>query len=404
VFLLNNEENKIKEEKRRDKFATRCIHGPKKYAPDVYGPTNPVTNPIYMTSAFNIKQGLDGVLTNYIYTRGSNPTISELQAKLADLENGEDCLAFGSGMAAISSTLLALAKKGTIIADPEIYGGTHDLFKKQIVNLGMDVKFVDFNDIEKVQNSITDDSKVLYFESPCNPTMKFMNLEEIVQIGKENDILTVFDNTLNSPYNLNPLDYGIDVVVHSCTKYISGHGDVVAGAVISKKKIIRKIMKSLHEFGGIISPFNAWLLLRGLRSLHVRMERHNENALKLARYLESKCKDKIDRVLYPGLESFPQHNIAKKYLERGFGGVLSFYLKKGLDLPKFLSTLKIPAYTVSLGDTDTLIEDPYNLSHFGMPRKTKKAIGITFSMVRVSVGIEAIDDLIYDFENALNAI
>ncbi|TFF89456.1 MAG: aminotransferase class I/II-fold pyridoxal phosphate-dependent enzyme [Promethearchaeota archaeon] len=400
---MNDKGNKENKEDIKYKFATRCIHGPKKYAPDVYGPTNPVTSPIYMTSAFNVKQALDGVLPNYIYTRGSNPTINELQSKLADLENGESCLAFASGMAAISNTLLSLGKKGTIITDPEVYGGTHDLLKKQIVNFGMKIKFIDFNDIEKVQNSITDDTKVLYLESPCNPTMKFIDIEEIVRIGKENDILTVFDNTLNSPYNLNPLDYGIDVVVHSCTKFISGHGDTVAGAVITKKRTILKIMKVLHEFGGIISPFNAWLLLRGLRSLHVRMERHNTNAIKLATFLESRD-DKIEKVLYPGLENSPYHNIAKKYLKKGFGGVLSFYLKKGLYIPKFLSTLKIPAYTVSLGDTDTLIEDPYNLSHFGMPRKTKKTIGINFYMIRVSVGIEDIEDLIDDFEQALDSI
>ena len=399
--LLNKENN---EKKKKMAFATRSIHGPKKYALDVYGITNPVTTPIYMTSAFNVKQALNGVLPNYIYTRGSNPTITELQEKIADLENGEDCQAFGSGMAAISGTLLALGKKGTILADPEIYGGSHNLLKKQLINLRMKVKFVNFNNIEEVQNNITDDTKVLYFESPCNPTMKFIDIEEIVQIAKEKPgILTIFDNTLNSPYNLNPIDYGVDVVVHSCTKYISGHGDTLGGASITNKKINYKIMKSLQEFGGVISPFNAWLLLRGLKSLKVRMQQHNQNAQKLAEYLETRD-DKIDKVLYPGLKSFSQYEIAKKYLKNGFGGVLSFYLKKGLNLSKFFSNLEIPAYTVSLGDTDTLIEDPFNLSHFGMPRKVKLSLGIMPYMVRVSVGIEDINDLISDFKKALDSV
>ncbi|MHA1267400.1 MAG: trans-sulfuration enzyme family protein [Candidatus Helarchaeota archaeon] len=381
-------------------FATRAIHG----SDVAKGEHAPISTPIFQTSSFDVKRVLKGtqVRPEFIYTRGGNPTIRELEQKIADLENTERGLAFASGMGAISGTILSLTQAGDeIITDHEIYGGTWGLMNKYLPHHGLKVHFVDMTDETQIEDSINENTRIIYIESPTNPTLKLVNIREVVKIAREHNLLTLIDNTFSTPYNQTPMDYGTDFVLHSCTKYIGGHGDALGGMTVGTSANIIQIMPESLDLGSTMSPFNAWLFLRGLKSLEVRMERHNANALELAKFLETH--PKVERILYPGLSSHPQHELAKKQM-RGFGGIVTFYLQKGTHVSDFIKHLEIPAYTVSLGDADTFIEDPYNLTHFSVARKVKKAMGITKYMLRVSVGLETIEDLIDDFKNAFTYI
>lgn len=384
-------------------FSTRAIHS---ILPRVEE-SNPITPPIYQTTSFDVKESLIKIKSpEYIYTRGGNPTIHELEVKLANLANGDKAECFASGMGAISATILSIAKnRQEIIADHEVYGGTQGFFSNILSGTGIKVNYVDMSNNDEIMEAITKKTKLIYFESPANPTLKLTDIEEVTKIAQQHGIVTIADNTFNSPYNFRPLELGVDFVIHSLTKFIGGHGDALGGAVISKDKnfqIMNEIIKNSHSIGATLSPFNAWLFLRGLKTLELRMERHNKNAMELALALERRT-DKIDKVLYPGLKSHPQHELASRQMS-GFGCIISFYLKKELSVQKFLRNLELPHYAVSLGDADTLVEDPFNLTHFSVPYKIKKKIGITKYMIRVSVGLENIDDLIDDFNNALNKI
>jgi len=377
-------------------FATRSIHG----SNIAKGEHAPVSTPIFQTSTFDVKRVLMGaqVRPEFIYTRGGNPTTREFEQKMADLENAEMGFAFASGMGAIAGTLLSLLEAGNeIITDNEVYGGTWSLLNHYIGRHGIKVHFIDMTDETQIEDTINEKTRLLYMESPMNPTLKLVDIKQIVRIAKEHNLITAIDNTFCSPYLQNPIDFGVDYVIHSCTKYIGGHGDALGGITVGSASDIIKIMPESMDLGATLSPFNAWLFLRGLKTLEIRMQRHCANALALAKFLESQ--DKVERVLYPGLPSHPQHELAKKQM-RDFGGIVSFYLKKGTNVTEFVKHLEIPAYTVSLGDADTFIEDPFNLSHFSVPRKVKKAVGITKYLLRVSVGLETIEDLIDDFENA----
>ncbi len=381
-------------------FATRAIHG----SEIAKGEHAPISTPIFQTSSFDVKRALMGapVRPEFIYTRGGNPTTSEFEKKMASLENAEMGLAYASGMGAISGTLLALLNSGDeLISDTDVYGGSYALFHNYLKNHGIDVHFINMNDEAQIEESINEHTKLLYFESPTNPTLKLLDIKRIVKIAKEHQLLTVIDNTFSSPYLQNPIDFGVDYVIHSCTKYIGGHGDALGGITVGTSQKIIQIMPESHELGSTLSPFNAWLFLRGLKTLEVRMQRHCANALELAKFLETQ--DKVERVLYPGLPNHPQHELAKKQM-RGFGGMVTFYLKKGYPIENLIKHLEIPAYTVSLGDADTFIEDPFTLSHFSVPRKVKQDIGITKYMIRVSVGLETIEDLIDDFKNAFQQL
>ena len=388
------------EKKFKRGFATRAIHG----SDVAKGKHAPVSTPIYQTSAFDVKGVLKGEMVEpeFLYTRGGNPTTREFEQKMADLEHAERGFAFASGMGAITGTILALTKNGDeIITDNEIYGSSWSFFSHYIPNYGVKTHFIDLSDETLLEETINDKTRMIFFESPTNPTLKIVDITKIAAIAKEHNLLSVTDNTFATPYNQNPIDFGVNYVIHSCTKYVGGHGDALGGITLGSTKNLIKVMPSAIEFGSTLSPFNAWLFLRGLKTLEVRMERHNASGLKFAKFLESQ--DKIERVLYPGLPSHPQHELAKKQM-RGFGGVVSFYLKKGMDVSNFIKNLEIPAYTVSLGDADTFIEDPAALSHSYIARKVRKAIGITKYMLRVSVGLENIEDLIDDFENALKQV
>jgi len=384
-------------------FSTRAIHStiPKEEE------SKPITPPIYQTTSFDVKDAfIQNKSPQYIYTRGGNPTIHELEVKLANLANGDRAECFASGMGAISTTILSIAKEGQeIIADYEIYGGTQGFFSNILSGTGIKVKHVDMSNNDEIMEAISEKTRIIYIESPANPTLKLTDIKKVSSIAQDKGIITIADNTFNSPFNLRPLDLGIDFVIHSLTKFVGGHGDALGGVIISKRKnfqIMNTIIKNSHSMGAILSPFNAWLFLRGLKTLELRMQRHNKNAMDLAIALEQR-KDKIDKVLYPGLKSHPQHDLASRQMS-GFGCIISFYLKKGLSVQKFLKNLEIPHYTVSLGDADTLVEDPFNLTHFSVPYKIKKKIGISKYMIRVSVGLENIEDLIDDFNNSLTLL
>ncbi|MHA1276896.1 MAG: trans-sulfuration enzyme family protein [Candidatus Helarchaeota archaeon] len=381
-------------------FATRAIHG----SDIAKGEHVPVSTPIYQTSSFNVKRVLTGaqVRPEFIYTRGGNPTTREFEQKMASLENTEMGFAFASGMGAIAGTILSLLQTGDeLITDREVYGGTFSLMNDYLVRHGIQVHFINMTNETQIEDTINEKTRMLYMESPMNPTLKLVDIKQIVKIAKEHQLITVFDNTFCSPCLQNPIDYGVDYVIHSCTKYIGGHGDALGGITLGASSNIIKIMSESLDLGATLSPFNAWLFLRGLKTLEVRMERHCKNALELAKYLETE--DVVERVLYPGLSSHPQHGLATKQM-RNFGGIISFYLKKGTNVTNLVKNLEIPAYTVSLGDADTFIEDPFNLSHFSVPRKIKKAAGITKYMLRISVGLESIEDLIDDFRNAFRQL
>ncbi len=381
-------------------FSTRAIHG----SDIAKGPHAPISTPIFQTSSFDVKQVLKGgaARPEFIYTRGGNPTTREFEQKMANLEDTEMGFAFASGMGAIAGTILSLLNAGAeIITDNEVYGGTWGLFTHYISQWGIKVHFINMADETQIEDTINENTHMLYMETPMNPTLKLVDIKRIVEIAKEHDLLTVIDNTFCSPYNQTPKNYGVDYVIHSCTKYIGGHGDALGGITVGSSSDIIKVMPAALDLGSTLSPFNAWLFLRGLKTLEVRMERHNKNALELAQFLETQ--DKVERVLYPGLPSHPQYQLAKRQM-RGAGGIVTFYLKKGISVGDFIKNLEIPAYTVSLGDADTFIEDPFNLTHFSVARKVKKAIGITKYMLRISVGLENIEDLIADFENALKQI
>jgi methionine-gamma-lyase len=327
----------------------------------------------------------------------SNPTNTVLEEKMANLEHGEASLAFASGMAAISGVILALANKGDhIISDEILYGCTYDFLSSIPWKFGIEVSFVDTSDVSNVKECMRENTKLIFLESPANPTMRISDIRAISKISGEAKV--VVDNTFMTPYFQRPIELGTDVVVHSATKYIGGHGDTIGGLVVSSKDIIRKARKNLVDIGGAISPFNSWLLIRGLKTLSVRMDAHQKNAMQIANFLETH--PKVKGVLYPGLESHPQHRLAKEQMS-GFGGMLAFELRSRKDVWKLLGNVELCAFAVSLGDVDTLIEHPASMTHRTMPRELRERLGITDSLIRLSVGIENVEDIENDLRQAL---
>lgn len=384
-------------------FSTKAVHA----GQNPCTITGALSTPIYQTSTFvfeNVKQGADrfaGKEEGYIYTRLGNPTQTALEDKIALLEGGEAAIASSSGMAAVSSVIMALTKNGDhIVADKALYGCTFSFLSEIMTKYGVEVTFIDASDIRQIEKALKDNTKIIYFESPANPTMKLVDMKQVSYLARSKGIITIIDNTFMSPYFQRPIEHGIDVVLHSATKYISGHGDVIAGIIVGKKDIIDIIrMTTLKDLGGVISPFNAWLLLRGLKTLAVRMDKHNENALIIAEFLERH--DKIEHVFYPGLPSHPQYELAKKQMT-GFGGMLSFELKGGYEAgKKMMDRVMLCHLAVSLGDVDTLIQHPASMTHAIVPVEERLKAGITDGLIRLSVGIEDVDDIIEDLEEAL---
>lgn len=384
-------------------FSTRAVHSGQQPDP-CFGA---LSTPIYQTSTFvfkDVAQGasrFSGDEEGYIYTRLGNPTQSALEAKMADLEGGEAAAAFASGMAAVTAVLLALVKQGdNVVHTSALYGCTYAFLHELAPRFGITATGVDTADLDAVTQAITPDTKVVYLETPANPTMRLCDIAAIAEIAHARGAKVVVDNTFMTPYYQRPLELGADVVVHSATKYIGGHGDVIAGLAVGPKELLDEIkMTTLKDIGGIISPFNAWLLLRGLKTLAVRMDRHNNNGLAVAKFLEDHAA--VAKVYYPGLPSFAQHQLALRQMS-GFGGILSFELKGGYEAGvKMMNSVKLCHLAVSLGDVDSLIQHPASMTHSVVPEQEREQTGITPGLVRLAVGIEDVDDIIADLDQAM---
>ncbi len=373
--------------------------------------TGALSTPIYQTSTFvfeNVAQGaarFAGEEAGYIYTRLGNPTQEQLEGKLAVLEGAEAAIATASGIGAISSAIWTIVGTGDhIVASDALYGCTFSLLSEQAKKFGIDVTFVDAKNPENIKKAMRRETKIVYIETPANPTLDLVDITEAAAIAHEFGAVLMVDNTFCSPYGQRPIELGADIVVHSATKYINGHGDVIAGAVIGKQDYINQVrligVKDIT--GACISPFNAWLIIRGLKTLGVRMERHCKNAMIVARYLENH--PKVEKVMYPGLESHPQHELAKKQM-KNFGAIISFEVAGGVKAGSALmDNVELCSLAVSLGDTETLIEHPASMTHSPVPREERLKAGITDGLVRLSVGLEDPEDIIADLEQALKAI
>ncbi len=391
---------------KKAKFATLCVHG----SGGVDPATGAVSIPIYQSSTFAFESARAGAeifageREGYVYTRIGNPTQEALEREIAFLENGEAALAFGSGMAAISSVILSLCNNGTnIVSNNTLYGGTHQLFMETFPRYNIEIREVDGIYLDNFAKSIDGNTRGIYIETPANPTLAIIDIAGCAQIAHKHKIPLIVDNTFCTPYFQKPLDLGADIVVHSATKYIGGHGDTVAGLVIGKKDYISDLRGSiLRDIGGIISPLNAWLLVRGLKTLAIRMQRHEENALDVAKYLA--FHPKISKVWYPGLTTHPQYKRACEQMT-GFGGIVSFEIKGGRKAgEKLMNSVRLFVLAVSLGDVDSLIEHPASMTHSTYSTEELEKLGVSEGFVRLSVGIEDRHDLINDLSQALRRV
>ncbi|HOL74476.1 MAG TPA: aminotransferase class I/II-fold pyridoxal phosphate-dependent enzyme [Bacteroidales bacterium] len=369
-----------------------------------------VVTPIYQTSTFKFKDAQQGANRfagkeeGYIYTRLGNPTIKALEKKLALLEHGYDALACASGMAAVNTALLSLLQAGDhMISTDAIYGCTFDVFTESYLKFGIDISFVDTCNLDLIEKNIKPNTKVIYLETPANPTLKIADLEAICKIAKQHNIYVVVDNTFASPILQNPIDFGADLVVHSLTKFINGHADIVGGAVIAKTKDLYNIIyPTFKNMGFNMDPHQAFLVDRGSKTMNLRIIKCQENAQKVAEFLEKH--NKVASVAYPGLKSHPQYDLAKKQM-RGAGSMISFELKGGYAAgQKLMNSVKLIALAVSLGGIESLIQHPASMTHAHVSEEAKKAAFITDGLVRLSVGIEDIEDLLEDLDQALQKI
>jgi len=386
----------VTEETQELDFATRVIHGGQR--PDPL--TGAVMTPIYATSTY--KQSSPGVHQGYDYARTRNPTRDALQACLASLEGGCAAFAFSSGMAA-SATVVELLDAGShVIATHDLYGGSYRLFERiRNRSAGLAVSFVDLTDLAAVEAAIRPNTRMIWVESPTNPMLTLVDLAAIARLAKRRGLMTVCDNTFATPYLQRPLEHGVDVVVHSATKYLNGHSDALGGAAITADREIADRIKFLQNgLGNVPSAFDCFLVLRGIKTLAVRMERHCANALAVARFLESH--PRVTRVHYPGLPSHPQHELARRQMRGGFGGIVSAELKGTLDdARRFLERCRLFALAESLGGVESLIEHPGLMTHSGLPPEMRARLGISDGLVRLSVGIESVEDLIGELKHAL---
>jgi cystathionine gamma-lyase len=377
-------------------FATRTIHAGQHHDPS----TGAVMVPIYATSTY--AQESPGVHKGYEYSRSQNPTRMAFERCIADLESGTAGFAFASGLAAIATILDLLSSGDHVVATDDIYGGSYRLFERvRRRSAGLDFDFVDFTDMAAIERAVRPETKLIWIETPTNPLLKLADLAGIVALAKKRGIVTVTDNTFASPYVQRPLELGCDIVMHSTTKYLNGHSDIVGGvAVVGDNRELAERMTFLQNaVGAIAGPFDSFLALRGLKTLALRMERHCSNALKIARWLEAR-KD-VARVIYPGLESHPQHALAKRQMSQ-FGGIVTVILKRDLaGTKRFLERTRLFTLAESLGGVESLIEHPAIMTHASIPHEQRDRIGITDSLVRLSCGVEDADDLIADLDQAL---
>lgn len=382
-------------------FFTKAVHAGEEPCPA----TGALAPPIYQSTAFAFKSAEEAAsifseeASGYVYTRWGNPTLSTLERKLAELEGGEEALVTASGMAAVTTAILTAVKSGDhIVCSKGVYTGTYLFLSQTLKRFGVEVDFVDGTRPSEVEKAIKPNTKLIFVETPTNPMLDVIDIAEISRIGR--GIPVFVDNTFATPYLQRPLELGAEVVIHSMTKYLGGHGDAVGGAIVGRREFVERARKTvLRVYGGVLSPFNAWLIIRGIHTLPLRMERHSKNAMEIARFLEGH--PAVRFVRYPGLESHPGHEIARRQM-RMFGGMISFELKGGLEAGrKLMNSLKLCTLAVSLGDTRTLISHPASMTHAAVPREERLRFGITDGLVRLSVGLEDVEDIIEDLEKGL---
>jgi len=386
-------------------FGTRCVH-----AGEGHNPFGAHATPIYQTSTFVFESTEQAAAVfsggpgyRYIRSAPNTPTHAAFVEKICSLESGEAGLAFSSGMAAETAVFLSLLKSGDhLLSTNIIYGGTFGLINSLLTKFGIEVSFVDTTNLELVKASMRENTRVLFLETPANPTMAVSDIGELSKIANEAEAITVVDNTFATPYFQRPLGLGANIVVESCTKYIGGHGDLLGGVAIGSEMLIQSMKRPALLAGGTMGTHEAWLCLRGLKTLHLRMERHAKNAMRLAQFLESHSK--VEKVNYPGLASHPQAEVVRRQMN-GWGGMLSFEVKGGVEAGrKLMNGLKLCSLAVSLGSVDTLVEHPASMTHAVMPKDMRESLGISDGLVRVSVGIEDAEDIVWDFEQAFNEL
>jgi len=397
VFVTMSEPVKHSTDYSHCKFATKAVHAGQ--APDPI--SGAVMTPISLATTFQQKS--PGVHTGYEYARTGNPTRNTFEDCVAALENASWCAAFASGLAATASVTHMFKQGDEIVCMDDVYGGTFRYFSRIATPMGITVKFVDFVKLDELEKAISPKTVLLWLETPTNPNLKIADIAKSAEIAHKHKTILLVDNTFATPYLQNPLDLGADLVLHSVTKYINGHSDVVMGVVCGKSPELKAKLKFIQNgLGAIPSPFDSYLALRGIKTLHLRMDRHCQSAAKIASWLENN--PQVEKIFYPGLTSHPQHELAKKQM-RGFGGMITFWLKGGIQESRdFLENVKIFALAESLGGVESLIEHPAIMTHASVPPEERKKLGILDNMIRISVGVEDVEDLMNDLKTAFAAV
>lgn len=380
------------------KFNTKTIHGNQEHDPS----TGAVMPPIYQTSTY--AQTSPGVHKGYEYSRTANPTRTAVENAFASIENGEFGLAFGSGLAAIDCVMKLLSPGDEVISTNDLYGGSYRIFTKIFENYGIKFHFIGMENADNIENYISEKTKLIWVETPTNPMMNIIDIVAVSEVAKKHQILLAVDNTFATPYLQNPLDLGADIVMHSATKYLGGHSDVVMGAlIVNDKSLADKLYFIQNSCGAVCGPMDSFLVLRGIKTLHVRMQRHCENGKAVAEYLAKH--PKIEKVYWPGFTNHPNHEIAKKQM-KDFGGMVSFVTKGNnvKDAFKILENLKLFTLAESLGGVESLSGHPASMTHASIPKAEREKTGVVDSLIRLSVGIEDIDDLLADLDQALSLV
>ena len=381
--------------KENTKYLTKLIHGG--VEGDVY--TGAVNVPIYQTATY--RQEIPGVHKGYEYSRTGNPTREAVESLIAELESGTHGFAFASGLAAITAVLSLFEKGDKLILSDNVYGGTFRLLNQVFQNFGITFELVDTSDIEKIRKAVDEKVKAVYIETPTNPLLGITDIQAVAELAKEHNLLTIVDNTFYTPYLQRPLELGADIVLHSATKYLGGHSDLIAGLVVVKEERLAERLAFLQNAtGGILAPVEAFLLLRGIKTLGVRLDRHVANAEKVAQYLSKHSQ--VKKVYYPGLKSHPGHEINQKQAKNG-GAMISFELNEGHDTNAFFRALNVITLAESLGGVESLACHPASMTHAAIPKEIRDEVGITEGLIRLSIGIEDVDDLINDLEQAIEA-
>jgi cystathionine beta-lyase/cystathionine gamma-synthase len=384
-------------------YSTRSVHSGEETDPS----TGSVVTPIYETSTFAfpstkvLLEVMRGERKGNVYTRWWNPTNQAAEKKIADLESAQSTLLFSSGMAAISTAILTIVKSGDhVVSMRNVYGGTFEFMSQILPRINVEVTFVDADRPNEIEEALRENTKLVYLETPTNPTLKVVDIRAVKAQLRRRDTRIAVDSTFATPYNQQPLKLGADIVIHSATKYLGGHADVTAGVVASERQFISEVYETRKLLGGTLDPHAAWLLIRGLKTFELRMRRHNENGMKVARFLSKH--PMVKQVFYPGLPSHLQYRIARRQM-RGFGGMLSFIPRRGSGYAsRVLDRLKMIKLAPSLGGVETLATQPWMLSHFYVPRRERLKAGISDELIRMSIGIENADDIIADLKQALS--